>query len=231
MSHSPAYSKASHSAAFCYVRSAHKQGGEHKFQSAKTVATALPVPSRQQLRGKAFFAKWSSVDWSKQDAELAAETGLSRERIRQIRQLVGAPKSPHHGRVRKSAGALRWAKDNLDNLKGLSAAELGRKYGLSPHWRVGPLYQFLKPVLRDGRFIRKHRWDLMNFRLPNRDLERIWRLPFNAAGSYRRRNQRPTPTWAFKRGHPQFSGRGQLQAYHRAVKTEGRIAARYFAHA
>src|SRR5271169_5089467 len=85
MSHSPAYSKVSHSAAFCYVRSVRKQGGEHKSQSARAVMTASPVPSRQQLRGKAFFAKWPSVGWSKQDVESAAETGLSRERIRQIR--------------------------------------------------------------------------------------------------------------------------------------------------
>jgi len=193
--------------------------------------TNLPAPSRQQLRRKAFLAKWSAVDWSKQNTELGAEMGLSRERIRQIRQLVGAPKSPYHGRMRKSAEALQWAKDNLDKLKGLSGAELGRKYGLMPHWRGGLLYQFLKPVLRDGRLIRKHRWGMMNFRLPNRDLERIWRLPNNTAGSYRRRNQRPPPRWSFKRGHPQFSGRGQLKAYHQAVKAEERNSARHFAQA
>ena len=157
--------------------------------------------------------------------------GLSRERIRQIRQMVGAPKSPHHGGMRKSAEALQWAKDNLNKLKGLSGTELGRQHGLRPHWRGGLLHQFLKPVLRDGRRIRKHRWDLMNFRLPNRDLERIWRLPSNMAGSYRRRNQRPPQTWSFKRGHQEFSGRAQLLAYHQAVKAEERNAARHFTQA
>ena len=78
---------------------------------------------------------------------------------------------------------------------------------------------------------RKHRWGMMNFRLPNRDLERIWRLPSNTAGSYRRRNQRLPPRWSFKRGHPQFSGRRQLQAFHRAVSAEKRSAAGYFAQA
>ena len=209
----------------------HKHGDAHKFQPAKTIMTSLPALSFRQLRRKAFFAKWSAVDWSEQNVELAAETGLSRERIRQIRHLVGAPKSPHHGRVRKSAKLLQWARDRLDELRGLSGAEVWRKYGLSPHWRAGPLYQFLKPVLRNGKLIRKHRWDLMNFRLPNRDLERIWRLPGNTAGAYRRRNQRPPPIWSFKRGHPQFRGRRQLEAYHRAVSAEKRNAARYFAQA
>jgi hypothetical protein len=115
------------------------------------------------------------VDWSKQNCELADETSLSRERIRQIRQQLGAPKPAHrHSRMRKSARALQWAKDNLEKLKGSSIAELGRKHGLS-RWRGSAVYQFLKPFLRDGR--RKHRWGLMNFSLPNRDLERIWRLP------------------------------------------------------
>ena len=170
--------------------------------------------SLRQLRRKAFLAKWSKVDWSKQNCELADEMGLSRERIRQIRQQVGAPKSPHHLRMRKTAAALQWAKDNLDKLRGWSGAELERKYGLSPHWQHGPLYQFLKPFLRNGRRIRKHRWDLMNLRLPDRDLERIWRLPYNMSRTYRQRKRRPPPMWRLKPGSGsiQFSGRGQLQA-------------------
>jgi hypothetical protein len=133
--------------------------------------------------------------------------------------------------MRKTAELLQWTRDNLDKLKGLSGAELERKYGLKPYRRSGSLYQLLQPVLRDGRRIRRHRWDLMDFRLPNRDLERIWQLPGNMVGAYRFRNQRPPPAWAFKRGHPQFSGRGRLDAYHQTVKAEERKAARHFARA
>ena len=122
----------------------------------------------RQLQRKALLAKWSKVDWSKSNAELAEEAVLSRERLRQIRQKVAAPKPTHrHNRICESAQALHWAKDNLEKLKGVSIAELGRKYGLS-RWQGSALYQFFKPFLRNGS--RKHRWDLMNFRLPNRDL-------------------------------------------------------------
>jgi len=185
----------------------------------------------RQLQREAFLAKWSKVDWSKQNCELADELGLSRERMRKIRQQVGAPKPTHlHRRIRKSAEALQWAKDNLDKLRGLSWAELRRKYGLS-RWRGNAVYQFLKPFLRNGR--RKHRWDLMNFRLPNRDLERIWRLPYNLAGPHRARKQLRQPTWRVKpkTGEIQFNGRRECQAYHRAVKAEERNAARHFAQA
>ena len=185
----------------------------------------------RQLQRKAFLAKWSKVDWSKRNIELAEEIGLSRERIRKIRQQVGAPKPTHRNRrKRKAAQALQWAKDNLEKLKGVSIAELGRKYGLS-RWQGSAVYQFFKPFLRDGR--RKHRWDLMNFRLPNRDLERIWRLPYNMAGPHRVRKQFQQPKWYFGRGrrYKHFSGQGQLKAYRRAVKAEERNAARYFAQA
>ena len=187
--------------------------------------------SRRQPRREAFLTKWSKVDWSKQDVELAEDMGRSRERIRQIRQRLGAPQLAHPRRRRRTVAALKWAKDNLDKLEGLSGAEAGRRYGLSPHWRDGPLYRFLRPVLRDGIRIRKHRWDLMNFGLPSGDLEGIWRLPRNSAGSYRLRNRLPPPAWSFQGGHPHFRGRGGLRAYLRAVRAEERKAARYFARA
>ena len=65
----------------------HKQvrehDGEHKVQSAKAIMTHL---LSLQFRRKAFLAKWSKLDWSKQNSELADEAGVCRERIRQIRQ-------------------------------------------------------------------------------------------------------------------------------------------------
>ena len=81
--------------------------------------------SPRQLRRRAFLAKWSKVDWSKQNCELADEIGLSQERIRQIRRQLGAPNPTHHDRKRKTRQALQWAKGRLDELKGLSPAELG----------------------------------------------------------------------------------------------------------
>ena len=188
---------------------------------------------RRQLRRKAFSAKWSKLDWSKTNAELADELGLTGERIRQIRLKARAPKSARAHQMRKTTAALQWAKDNLEQIKGLTAAELGRKHGINLRWRRGPLYQFLKPFLRNGILFKKHRWDLMNFKLPNRDLERIWKLPRYMVTAYRFRNRRPRPTWRSRRGcgPTQLIGRGQLQAYLRAVKAEEQNAARCFARA
>jgi hypothetical protein len=164
---------------------------------------------------------------------LADQKGLSGERIRQIRQQLGGPKPTHPDRKRKTRQAMQWAKDNLEGLKGLTPVELRRKYGLSRHWQSGPLYSLLKPFLRDGGLKRKHPWGGMNFRLPNRDLERIWRLPPNQVSNHRLKKQRPPPTWRCKpgTGHLKVTGRRERQAYRRAVKAEERSAARYFAQA
>jgi hypothetical protein len=187
--------------------------------------------SARQLQRNAFLAKWSKVDWSKQNCELADEMGLSGERIRQIRQQLGAPNATHQNRKRNTRQALQWAKGNLDELKGLSPSELRRKYGLSIKWRSGPLYLFLKPFLRDSKSMLP--WDRMNFRLPNRYVARIWRLPPNLVSRHRLNKLRWSPTWRCKTGTGgiQFNGRAQVQAYHRAVKAEKRKAARYFAQA
>jgi hypothetical protein len=179
------------------------------------------------------LAKWSKVDWSKQNCELADQKGLSGERIRQIRQQLGGPKPTHPDRKRKTRQAMQWAKDNLEGLKGLTPAELRRKYGLSRHWQSGPLYPFLKPFLRDGGLNRKHPWGRMDFRLPNRDLARIWRLPPNQVSKHRLKKQRLPPMWPLKTGTggTRFDVPVDRAAYRRAVRAEERNAARHFAQA
>jgi hypothetical protein len=189
--------------------------------------------SKRQLQRRAFLARWSKLDWSKQDCELAAEMGLSGERLRQIRQQLGAPKPTHPHRRRTTRQALEWAKDNLDKLEGLSWAELQRKHGLTNYWRRSPLHSFLRPFLRNGSHARKHPWDSMNFSLPNGDLARMWRLPYSQVASYRSENQRGRSRWRLKLESVclRFSGRRELQAYRRALKAEERNAARHFAQA
>ena len=178
------------------------------------------------------LAKWRSWDWSKQDVELARETGLSRERIRQIRQLLGVPKSPRHWNRRASRRqnelALQWAAENLDRLSGLSWAEVERKYGFK---RNSHVFAFLKAkgVLRNGHLICKHRWDLMNFELPSSVLERIWKLASDMAGAYRYRKRLGAPKWILTGGLAALQRRGALRAYNRAVQAEERKAAKYFA--
>ena len=171
------------------------------------------------------------MDWSKQDCELAGELGVNAETIRQAPQQIAAPKPTPPKRRRKTIQALQWGKDNLDKLKGLSAAELQRKYGLKGSWRNTPLYSFLKPFLRNTRKATKYPWDRMDFHLPVGDLARIWRVPYIQAVSHRSAKRRSRPRQCRTRGNAGIPVRGRLKvpACLRTVKAEEKKAARYFA--
>ena len=194
--------------------------------------SASSTPSRRQQQLDANRARWRKWDWSKQDRELARQKGLSRQRLTQIRQILGVPQSPDRGKhlaqIRRTTITLQWVAKNLERLKGLRAVEVRRKYGLDPH---SPQFEFLKAkgILRDGWFVRGQQWNLMNFELPSGVLERIWRLPFHAATSYRSRKRLAAAKWTLRGGPKAMQRHGGLSAYHRAVQAEERKAAKYFA--
>ena len=51
---------------------------------------------------KSLVPKWAmDIDWSIPNSDLARNLGLSRERIRQVRDLLGKPKVENRGRERK----------------------------------------------------------------------------------------------------------------------------------
>jgi hypothetical protein len=101
------------------------------------VETGLPIPQIARIRLKlgikvqrGFKSKYSgqniaeSWDWSQKDATLAKEAGLSRERIRQIRNLLGKPKIPRTliERYNLKSREYDWTKPDT---------QLSREHGLS----------------------------------------------------------------------------------------------------
>jgi hypothetical protein len=40
-------------------------------------------------------AKWDAVDWTKNDTQISVEEKVSNERVRQVREALGKPGSPH----------------------------------------------------------------------------------------------------------------------------------------
>lgn len=49
-------------------------------------------PATPQVKRK----QWRAVDWTKQDVVIARELNVSRERVRQVRNILDKPKSPNH---------------------------------------------------------------------------------------------------------------------------------------
>ncbi len=212
-----------HSSPICHARrliGAPQSPRWHKYRASL-------VNKRKRL----FLTKWRRLDWSKQDIELAQKTGLSRERIRQIRKSLGASKSPQHNRklapLRKTKLLLEWVKTNLNRFKGMSRAEVARKYGMGTTTRICSILR-AEGVLQDGRQFRLYRWDLMNFDLPGRTLEQIWKVPLYRATQYRCLHRLPKAKWKLGRGMTMPRMRQELPAYNRAVREEETRAVEWF---
>ncbi len=63
-------------------------------------------------------------DWTKRDVDLARTYGLTRERVRQIRQSLGMPKSPLHRKGKYESMILI----NADFYKNKTVSEIAKYY-------------------------------------------------------------------------------------------------------
>lgn len=126
-----------------------------------------PFPDLRR-RGRVNAGEWEKVDWSQRDADIARKLGVSRERVRQVRAARGVGPSAHRADVQRFA---RWSRSRREKLHGVPVADALRLFG------GGLSHQVARRVLRAAG-VRPHdpgsRWRDVDWRLPNRDLARIW---------------------------------------------------------
>jgi len=119
-------------------------------------------------RGRVSESAWADADWSLRDADLARQLGVSRERIRQVRAARGIGPSAHRNEVQKFQ---RWVKANVQKLHGQPVAEVMESFGGSLSLQVA------RRILRSAG-VKPHdpgsRWRGVDWRLPNRDLAKLW---------------------------------------------------------
>jgi transposase len=112
-------------------QAAQRAGLRHKAALAWCqLAKVLPVhpkPFRRQ-------AHWERLDWSKRDADLAREEGLSRERIRQIRAKLGRMPSLPFSVVCAARQSVRdfttWAESHRDEIATQTIRQLATRFNL-----------------------------------------------------------------------------------------------------
>lgn len=110
--------------------------------------------------------KYHAVDWTKQDATIARELGVSRERIRQVRNKLGKPKAIG-GKWRRRVAPL--------DTTNMTLPEIARAIGADPTDRrklnsirmavvsLGKEYQRRKPPKGPRPEVRKHDWDSVDW--------------------------------------------------------------------
>ena len=111
---------------------------------------------------------WKKADWSLRDAEIARSLGISRERVRQVRAARGIGPSAHRASVERFC---KWIAANSERLNGLPVLDVLKLFGSDLSVQVA------RRLLR-AQGVKPHdstcRWRILDWRLPNRDLGRIW---------------------------------------------------------
>ena len=153
----------------------------------------------QQNRRSDIDKKWNSVDWNLRDIDLAALFGVSRERVRQVRSVLGKNKSPNQKRHPRSVAAEQWI---IQNRNILSAATLSEAIELCPHKISKTL--FSKLAARNGISLVAPKW-ANNISKENLhafvkiDVESgCWNLPLNNSLSYPRIGKQNAHRFVFK---------------------------------
>ena len=165
-------------------------------------------------------ARWGSLDWEKQDAVLAAELGVTRERVRQVRKELGEPPSPSHRQhrnapIRRIERCLkrRLASDNKMPSRPCLVARFNTTQNML--WRAG---KNIGIEFASGRFLNvlPINWDL-----PDPALSRIWlkglRYPKGGIAQHRYEQRIRRARWRLWKDRVV---RGDERAYRVALKQE-----------
>ena len=130
--------------------------------------SVVSTPSHREI--------WLTWDWTKQDVQLAKEKNLSRQRINQIRELLGKPKAALHNQclARKvnRQKAAEFLEANENKIEHLSITEIATALNI-------PYSAVYKEITVRGLNTRKTRtspFHLFNWGLPNDVLGKTWGL-------------------------------------------------------
>lgn len=139
-------------------------------------------------REQSFYAKrleWKGWDWNLPDSTLAPQVGLSRERIRQIRKLLGYGASwlKHKKRItiiaRQDAADLPFPKPEM------KVMEFARQHNLCRQAAESILVAAGVPI-KHGSAI--YPWKQINLDLPNDCLQEVWGIrQYNQISAMRRK--------------------------------------------
>jgi hypothetical protein len=141
---------------------------------------------------RAARVNWAEADWGKTNVEIARELGVSRERVRQVRERSGA--QPQRSASQHFA---QFVSAHREKVQGMTVAEAIRASGIKVCYEVG------RDILRDagvGPFRRKRTRGEFDWRLPNRDLAEIHHMSVQQVANLRFRINAGPAKWDVRGG-------------------------------
>jgi len=158
------------------------------FKSSTSAGTEPPkrgmVAARRKSRRGRPSVDWSLADWNLRDTDIAIIIGVTRERVRQVRLQLKKPPSPIHRShppsprtvaVKQLISEIESEAGRLGISRRTVSAMVGFHIKSRPKWKAHQ-----KPI---------------NWRLPNTEIERIWKLPSRYVSNTRTRLSIGPPAW------------------------------------
>ena len=165
---------------------------------------------------------WDSVNWLDRDADIARKLGCSRERVRQVRLDKNKTKSPIKN-TKVHSNARRFFAGNLDTFRGLPMILMQMVLEQHGFCVSHPTLKYWCNLYNvDILDAATYFPFLLNWALPNSDLEEIWGQVFNYAGVMRYKWKIGPPKWSRAWGH-----KSKDPEYEKAIETEKLRAAQY----
>lgn len=160
-----------------------------------------PFPTKNAYNTKYTQEQLDAVDWEwTKDTEIAKAFGMSRERVRQLRNQLQKPKSKLEHLSQNQTAVMLWLRDHRSEVEGKAlkeAAEIIPANGLSrtAMYKLLQLHTDIEfaPGSKEKR--RGFDWDSVNWKLPNIVLQMIYDMPKNAVANSRGRNFKEKPAW------------------------------------
>jgi hypothetical protein len=140
----------------------------------------------------------AKADWANfRDVDLARQWGITRERVRQLREQLKAPPCRFGRHSPAAVKILLWLEKNRAEVEDKQASEIAK---LIPYdYTLLTVYKCLRASGIPFKWCSNRKperpIDEMNWELPNRVLEIVWHVSRNRAGIYRYLQKKQPPRW------------------------------------
>ena len=140
--------------------------------------------------------KWESIDWIKRDVDIARDTGVSRQRIEQIRKKLGKPNSPYQCKSPKETIIVEWINNNRSREGRVTLQEI--KEELETAGKPCSLPYIHSILKREGFKLTRSDtspFEVINWGIPNRYLAKIWGMGSQIVSSKRYLGRKEHSSW------------------------------------
>lgn len=157
---------------------------------------------------------WEKIDWVQHDSKIAFEQGVTRQHISHQRKALGIPTATKLIEQQQVDKLKQLAESQGGSLEHIPVEIVMKAMNIPTVYKVTEIAKKAGVKLKRGRADRPP-YHLVNWELPNIDIERIWKMSRNSPANYRCSKRLQAPRWT-----PAATATQQDPEYIQAIQQE-----------